>query len=419
MADLRSELISLRGVIDDGEMRWLVALGEFDAEAYYLDDGYLSASRWLRDFCGLSRAAAGERVRAARQLRRRPRLAAAAAAGALSYSKLRAIARMDTKGNDGVDDVLLAYAAEHTADEIEDLVRAWKIEADAERDPTEWVRRYEQTSLRASVQFNGMGLIELVTTDDEHHELMALIDATVEHRWQREHNRAKFDGLEGSVSSAEAPERADDDAALEGTVSAAEAPPPRIGFPRRRAEAAAELLRIGFAHLDLPDDTSGADRYLLNIDVSLVDLVGNRSAQPTLANGQPIDIRTAIRAACDAAVVRHVTGGAGEPLDIGRKTRVWTAGQRRAVRRRDRHRCRFPGCDNRIADVHHLWHWTKGGPTDVDNGCLLCPAHHRLVHEGGWTTEGSANATIVFTSPSGVSVSSPVPTAAPRRPVAA
>lgn len=179
MTDSRSELIALRAAIDQGEMRWLVALGEFDADARYIDDGYLSASRWLQDFCGMSRAAAGERVRAARQLRRRPRLAAAAAAGDLSYSKLRAIARMDTGGHDGVDDVLLAFAADHRADEIEELVRAWKIEADSEIDPTEWMRRYERTSLRASVQFNGMGLIELVTTDDEHRELMALINANV------------------------------------------------------------------------------------------------------------------------------------------------------------------------------------------------------------------------------------------------
>jgi hypothetical protein len=25
-----------------------------------------------------------------------------------------------------------------------------------------------------------------------------------------------------------------------------------------------------------------------------------------------------------------------------------------------------------------------GGPTDLDNLALLCRAHHRAVHEGGW-----------------------------------
>jgi hypothetical protein len=33
---------------------------------------------------------------------------------------------------------------------------------------------------------------------------------------------------------------------------------------------------------------------------------------------------------------------------------------------------------------HHLWHWVDGGPTDLANLALVCRAHHRAVHEGGW-----------------------------------
>jgi hypothetical protein len=29
-------------------------------------------------------------------------------------------------------------------------------------------------------------------------------------------------------------------------------------------------------------------------------------------------------------------------------------------------------------------HWLDGGPTDLANLALLCRAHHRAVHEGGW-----------------------------------
>jgi hypothetical protein len=48
--------------------------------------------------------------------------------------------------------------------------------------------------------------------------------------------------------------------------------------------------------------------------------------------------------------------------------------------------CVFPGCDRPLAwcDAHHLWHWVDGGPTDRANLALLCRAHHRAVHEGGW-----------------------------------
>ena len=34
--------------------------------------------------------------------------------------------------------------------------------------------------------------------------------------------------------------------------------------------------------------------------------------------------------------------------------------------------------------VHHIVHWADGGPTDLDNGCLLCQRCHTQVHHHGW-----------------------------------
>ena len=78
-------------------------------------------------------------------------------------------------------------------------------------------------------------------------------------------------------------------------------------------------------------------------------------------------------------------GAPGQPLDVGRSSRVVTPAQRQALAVRDGG-CVFPGCSRPLAwcEGHHVWHWLDGGPTDLDNLALLCRAHHRAVHEGGW-----------------------------------
>ena len=94
-------------------------------------------------------------------------------------------------------------------------------------------------------------------------------------------------------------------------------------------------------------------------------------------------------------MVPIVESASGEPLAIGRKTRVISPALHRALKRRDQG-CRFPGCCNtRFVDAHHIEHWADGGETSLDNLALLCRHHHRLLHEGGYSIETS-DATIVF-----------------------
>jgi hypothetical protein len=78
-------------------------------------------------------------------------------------------------------------------------------------------------------------------------------------------------------------------------------------------------------------------------------------------------------------------GAPTQPLEVGRTSRVVTGTQRAALVVRDGG-CGFPGCDRPPGwcEVHHLVHWLHGGPTNLANLALLCRAHHRAVHEGGW-----------------------------------
>ena len=38
-------------------------------------------------------------------------------------------------------------------------------------------------------------------------------------------------------------------------------------------------------------------------------------------------------------------------------------------------------------DVHHCQNWEHGGPTNSNNGALLCRHHHTFLHKNHWTIE--------------------------------
>ena len=87
---------------------------------------------------------------------------------------------------------------------------------------------------------------------------------------------------------------------------------------------------------------------------------------------------------CNATISTMVHDAAGNVLSVGRRTRTPSPAMRRAVRERDRHRCRFPGCESRRVDLHHIKFWSNGGETSQDNLILLCRRHHTIVHDKGY-----------------------------------
>ena len=94
---------------------------------------------------------------------------------------------------------------------------------------------------------------------------------------------------------------------------------------------------------------------------------------------------------------------------MGRRTRAIPPAMRRALHIRDRG-CRFPGCPStHRLHGHHVRHWAKGGETSLDNLVLLCPFHHRLVHEGGFDVHRLDDGVFRFVSPHGWTVRPPRP----------
>jgi hypothetical protein len=93
----------------------------------------------------------------------------------------------------------------------------------------------------------------------------------------------------------------------------------------------------------------------------------------------------------------------GAPLEIGRTSYRLTEAMKRWIRMRDGH-CTFPGCTNHSTDneTDHLTAWQHHGTTGVSNLAQLCPKHHRLKHNSGWTpTPATETEPPGWTSPTG------------------
>ena len=138
------------------------------------------------------------------------------------------------------------------------------------------------------------------------------------------------------------------------------------------------------------DSTGGADgaagaASAVHVLIPLSDLearTGCGEVVGSTATGTVLAPEVLRRIACEADLVPHVLGTAGEDLDLGRVVRLFTRAQRRRLMRRDRC-CTYPGCTapSSWCRAHHVTHWVDGGLSDMDNAALLCQRHHTVVHQ--------------------------------------
>jgi hypothetical protein len=117
----------------------------------------------------------------------------------------------------------------------------------------------------------------------------------------------------------------------------------------------------------------------------------------TLDTGGRISAGEARRLACTAGLIPVVLGGKSQPLDVGRKKRFHTPAMRAAMALRDGG-CTTEDCDKppSMTIAHHDHPWSKGGSTNTETGRLLCPHHHRCVHDPTYRTEHLPNGKITF-----------------------
>ncbi len=106
---------------------------------------------------------------------------------------------------------------------------------------------------------------------------------------------------------------------------------------------------------------------------------------------QPISAATARRMAADAELIPAVLGGDSVPLDLGRAARLFSRAQRLALGERDGG-CASCGQNISYVEAHHIDWWHRDdGPSDLDNGVMLCSFCHHMIHRDGWGIRAGRN----------------------------
>ncbi len=142
----------------------------------------------------------------------------------------------------------------------------------------------------------------------------------------------------------------------------------------------------------------GGERFAVQVTCDLVTLahalgvtmdnrfpVGLGSRAYLAQTGQHLSDTQLARVVCDAELQLLVEHD-GAPLWLGHNVRLFNRHQRRAMNHRSGGGCEFPGCTTRRwVEAHHIIQASNGGPTDLDNGVLLCSHHHHQLHRQRWT----------------------------------
>ncbi|MGH7503641.1 MAG: DUF222 domain-containing protein [Longimicrobiales bacterium] len=369
---LGDEIATLSAHIHAATHRLLVLIGEFDRLHGWELGGYSNCARWLAARTGIDLGAAREKVRAARALETLPLTGAAMARGELSFSQVRALSRVARTENEAE---LLELARGTTTAQLERMVRAWK--KGNRTDEAEWEReRHLSRAFSVFPDDDGMYVVRGRLTPEVGALLMRAIDAAGDALF-RAPGRTVYGEGEASQRRADA-----------------------VGLVAERALAARFDERDRPSAI-VPISGTRAQRYQVVLHVEAATLSAETEAgRSELDDGTRVSAETSRRLSCDASKVEVTHATDGSILNVGRKTRTISPGLRRALEVRDRG-CRFPRCQLRFTDAHHLKHWADGGETGLANCILLCSYHHRLVHEGGWRVEWWGKARPVFLDPRG------------------
>ena len=370
-----------------------------------------------------------ERVREAFETLSIPVDSASAIVVALDEAGTRAGTDAETIENFAVAERLLVeFAQQNPADQVRKLAAYWRDALDVDGIEPREEALTQLTSLHRFMRANGMKRYVL----DADPVAAAYLDAVIDGHVGATIRRPRFDGPANDAPSSDAYASAagvndigvDDagvnDAGVNGagvndaganasTVhdAFAEIPEDTRSLGQIAAEGIVQLARHGIActNTEIPVRATS-----IVVRMSLESLITGLGAAHLDGIETPISASTARIMAADAEIIPEVLGGSSEVLDLGIHRRLFSRAQRIALTERDGG-CAFTGCEAPPShtEAHHVEWWNEGGPTNLDNGILVCSRHHHDIHRDNWGIEVIDNVPW-FVPPSSIDV-----TRTPRR----
>ncbi|APF41066.1 hypothetical protein BHE16_08725 [Neomicrococcus aestuarii] len=162
--------------------------------------------------------------------------------------------------------------------------------------------------------------------------------------------------------------------------------------PQKLADGLVRTIQAGLSTNKLPWNGGLRPQVMVSIDSETLQgrIASQKTFQSHSAQVGPIDPGLIRRIACNADLLPIVLNGEGRVLDVGAPQRLFTAEQRKVLYARDLG-CTAPGCTVPAhgCEAHHVQEWSKGGPTTIENGALVCHYHHKLVHDTPWLIDMS------------------------------
>ena len=429
---LEARICELAGHLTAATCQFLLLVADFDARGGWASWEMPSCAAWLSWKCQIAPGTAREHVRVARALGGLPVIRAEFAAGRLSYAKVRALTRIAAPET---EKDLVEMATPMTAGQLERFARAHRRVSRGEQEETARRRkltwRYDDTGIGITVWLppeQGAVMLQAIrawTGDVDHPHDPEDDDGPPRTRAEQlkaqdERNGVDWEGQNPPWQTDKTP-AADMADAIVGICSgylsgrAAEADNPD---PYQVVIHAGTGAITGGEDPGVSAETPSAKALAaLTETVPLLTFPVSHPAHPArchVEDGLALSPATLQMIACNATISTMLHDADGNVLNVGRRTRKPSAALRRAARERDRYGCRFPGCESRRIDLHHIVFWANGGQTRLSNIICLCKRHHRVVHDKGIII-AAADDGFAFYLPGGILISGspPLPASSP------